>query len=78
VSLEWVVTADDVALVLRQHGVPPTQDLVDWVFDDVQRSTAVAEEQEDLTMQVDAALSEIENILMENKIVHGPNRFKIS
>jgi hypothetical protein len=74
-SLSFEITADDVALVLKQHGVPPTQDLVDWVFDDLNRITAVASLQADLSNQVEAALSEIENILLENRIVNSPKKF---
>lgn len=73
--LDFEITADDVALVLNEHGVTPTQDLVDWVFDDLKRITAAASTQHDISTQVEAALSEIENVLIENKVITLPKRF---
>jgi hypothetical protein len=75
VSLSFEITADDVAIVLNEHGVPPTQYLVDWVFDDLKRITAAAEMREDMNSQIEGALNEIENILIENKIVSGTKKF---
>jgi len=73
--LQFNLTADDVAVVLTTHGVPPTQELVDWVFDDAERIAAAAADREDLSDQVDAALAEIETVLLENKVITGRRIF---
>ena len=73
--MDWEVSAEDVGQVLRRHGVEPTDYLVDWTLDDLERITAAATLGWNLTAQVEAALSTIEDVLMENRIIFGDKRF---
>lgn len=75
-SLDWTITTDDLEIVLAEHCLNLTPDIADWVFEEKDRIMTVAESASDqLDKQVNACLSEIENILIENKIAYGPKKF---
>lgn len=80
-SMAWEVTDDDIDNVLRAHGQlnainsQQASDLVDNESDRVEKAVLYYTEMEE---QADAANSEIEDILIENKLLSGPKKFNVS
>jgi hypothetical protein len=78
-SFAWEVTDDDIAVVLKRHGVcdPGTADRARELCRDVEadRIEKAVLAYNDFDEQVSSALDEIENILFEEGIVATPKRF---
>ncbi len=80
-SMAWEVTDDDIANVLRQHGqltdenLQQASDLVDHESDRVEKAALNYLEMEE---QTDASYSEIEDILIENKLLSGPKKYQVA
>jgi hypothetical protein len=78
-STAFEITPDDVAAVLLRHGKMNSHDgsLVAEVFDglDLDRVEKAALCYTDLDDQTASALDEIENILIEEGVLHPPKRF---
>lgn len=78
-SFAWEVSDEDVAIVLKRHGVYDSKtadrarDLCREVEADRIEKAALA--YNDFDEQVSSALDEIENILIEEGIVTTPKRF---
>jgi hypothetical protein len=76
--MSWEVTTDDIELILQQHGKndPDTFDKVSAL---VEKENARIEKAvlyyTDFDEQTTSMLDEIENILIENKIITGPKKF---
>ncbi len=79
--MAWEVTDDDIANVLRQHGqltdenLQQASDLVDHESDRVEKAALNYLEMEE---QTDASYSEIEDILIENKLLSGPKKYQVA
>jgi hypothetical protein len=76
--MAWEVTDDDIELVLQRHGKddPDTFDKASQLLDGEDgRIEKAALAYTDFDDQTSSALDEIENILIENKILTGPKHF---
>lgn len=79
-SLAWETTEEDIAIVLKNHkNNESSESVFEQFFRDNQKNLARIEESilyyDDMEDQTSAALSEIENILLENNVISGKKLF---
>ena len=79
-SLAWEITEDDVAWVLRSHGMNKSEDEISEIHDDLDHEEIIENllRYTDMEDQMNSMYDDIENALLESGVIAGEKIFHAS